>query len=309
MMASEPGTSTKRADLEWRGVGWLLVLLHDLPDLLDREAEEGLRETVATFGLVAPDGSLTARGEEARRAALRLLAERQVSPARIEALAGGDVARWAALADAATPGPWWFDDKAGEVSGVPDEWGDGTDLVCEPNDESAAFIAAARTAVPALCAEVARLRAALEDVKRSLVREVAAVGIEAHRQVQADVPPANAEERETSGYAAALVTLAAWTCITGRPDDAARAFAGLLGTAGESEDGRRGAARALMHVALALLWQPVPATTAEQDVDALRREAKKESGIDDRAGRVYAAGIRRALDALAPHLPSPRGAR
>lgn len=151
-----------KAALELAGVGAIVMIYRDLHDTLDREHEPTVRRWLTWGGLLSPDGeNLTARGEEARRAALRLLAERQVSPARIEALApvpvpmrpsgdphrlraeldaaglrapedrelaavcagydiedpvvhaavngalaGGDVARWAALADAATPGPW-----------------------------------------------------------------------------------------------------------------------------------------------------------------------------------------------------------
>lgn len=300
MMASEPGTSVKRADLEWRGVGWLLVLLRDMPDLLDREAEEGLRETVATFGLVAPDGSLTERGEEARRAALRLLAERQVSPARFDALAGGDVARWAALADAADAGPWEAYEK-GEDDGltVVVITADG-EIVCRGLGSNMALIAAARTAVPALCAEVARLRAVVEAYQRE------------DGTIAPSPPPApdglTVEQREHVGYVAALVQASSFTCITGRPEDAARAFGALLGCAGESEDGRRGAARALMHTALSLLRQPVPDINAEVVLAQLDADVKHKPR--DAWDKGYSSGMARAVYALAPYLPVvPRSVR
>lgn len=100
---------------------------------------------------------------------------------RPEALSGGDVARWAALADAATPGPWsvcgangcprqdiWSktaDVEVAAASGV-NECGEG--LVVDQQRANAAFIASARTAVPALCAEVARLRAELAPIVNPL---------------------------------------------------------------------------------------------------------------------------------------------
>lgn len=381
MMANEPRTSVKRADLEWRGVGWLLVLHRDLPDLLDREAADGLRETLSLFDLVAPDGSLTERGEEARRAALRLLAERQVSPARIEALAGGDVARWAAMAERASAVPDTGHSQACSCGECGRMWARGKAL-----QEVAPELV--RTAVPALCAEVARLRAALDaagawlslpdairdqvtadmrcaaplqsasdrpttdaweagircleagrprvtalelaerarlraaDPQRALVQQIAEHAPAVHSDIAAAVEAQNpggltAEQREQVGHLAALVQASAYTCITGRPEDAARAFAGLLGAAGESEDGRRGAARALRHLAAVLEGQPVPETTAEQDMDALRIEWNKlqTKAIDRLEGTQFVdtighcKGIRRALDVLAPHLPPPRSAR
>lgn len=154
---------TCRARLEAAGVGWVVLLWHDLADVLDRDAAGDVKADLVGGGLVAPDGSLTERGEEARRAALRLLAERQIAPCRVEALAGGDVVRWAALADAATPGPWEQAHQIGERQFVVTlkvrELAE--DVGYALSEADTAFIAAARTAVPALCAEVARLRAAL----------------------------------------------------------------------------------------------------------------------------------------------------
>lgn len=153
-----------KAALELAGVGAIVMIYRDLHDTIDREDEPTVRRWLTWGGLLSPDGeNLTARGEEARRAALRLLAERQVSPARIEALSGGDVARWAALADAATPEPWLvetYDDPNGVTCRYVYAAGD-YGVSDELSPEDAAFIASARTAVPALCAEVERLRAAL----------------------------------------------------------------------------------------------------------------------------------------------------
>lgn len=269
MMAGEPGTSVKRADLEWRGVGWLLVLLRDMPDLLDREAEDALREALSLFGLIASDGSLTERGEEARRAALRLLAERKIAPCRVEALAGGDVARWAALADAATPGPWEYDPAVSEpesLRSIKAPEADGWCVAVDLNDEDGTFIAAARTAVPALCAdnarlraEVASLRAALADPQRALVQRIAEHAPAVHSDIVAAVEAQN-------------------------PD-------GLTAE-------------------LALEGREQPATTAEQDVDALRaranehREAagKPDTISPDWFDGVF-IGINTALEVLAPYLP------
>lgn len=79
-----------------------------------------------------------------------------------------ELARLKALADAATPGPWRV------VPPCPhpiDESGDcgcfrGGDVVALPGEPAADadFTAAARTAVPALIAEVARLRAVLRQI-------------------------------------------------------------------------------------------------------------------------------------------------
>lgn len=58
-----------------------------------------------------------------------------------------------ALAAAATPGPWEQIDSRAYSSGT------GLQVcLCNETDADAAFIAAARTAVPALVAEVRRLR-------------------------------------------------------------------------------------------------------------------------------------------------------
>lgn len=85
------------------------------------------------------------------------------------------------LCEVATPGPWEW--EAGMFTGaagrpynlqvrVASPWGEGelhphvllkTVNGWEPKDSDAAFIAAARTAVPALIAEVRRLRDALES--------------------------------------------------------------------------------------------------------------------------------------------------
>lgn len=76
---------------------------------------------------------------------------------------------WSVLAEAATPGPWksgwnWQD----TISDGKSAWGEGPVHVGEKLSQvapqaiaDAAFIAAAREAVPALVAEVRRLRAEL----------------------------------------------------------------------------------------------------------------------------------------------------
>jgi len=272
-----------KAALELAGVGAIVMIYRDLHDTIDREHEPTVRRWLTWGGLLSPDGeNLTASGEKARRAALRLLAERQVSPARIEALAGGDVARWAAMAERAEA------------------------------DTPAVNLELASTAVPALCAEVARMGAALAELEAKARPYETAVKRYGEEGITDGL-------RDILGFEAALVTLSSWSCITGRPEDAARAFGALLGDAGESEDGRRGAARALRNVAAVLEGQPVPETTAEQDVDALRREAERGEGVAVNKQKVAPAlaagldgrgrGIRRALDVLGPHLPPPRGAR
>jgi hypothetical protein len=65
-----------------------------------------------------------------------------------------DIAVIKARTDAATPGPWWYDPRSGEVLGP-----DGQP-VCDllPMSEDIAFVCEARTDVPALIAEVERLR-------------------------------------------------------------------------------------------------------------------------------------------------------
>ena len=72
------------------------------------------------------------------------------------------LARWRALADAATPGPWEQVTEFGEwwISGPDIERHFVIDTTNGVNAQNADFIAAAREAVPALLAEVERLRAA-----------------------------------------------------------------------------------------------------------------------------------------------------
>ena len=84
-----------------------------------------------------------------------------------------------ALADAATPGPWESELTGGcyTVWGKADAMGyDGivtTDYLNPRLDDSsnAAFIAAARAAVPALLAEVERLREELDDYADAIAHE------------------------------------------------------------------------------------------------------------------------------------------
>ena len=73
------------------------------------------------------------------------------------------LAQWRALADAATPGPWeatstWSDDGDSYYVAVVDGRA-LLDTYVSMTDADAAFIAAAREAVPALLAEVERLTA------------------------------------------------------------------------------------------------------------------------------------------------------
>jgi hypothetical protein len=87
-----------------------------------------------------------------------------------------DLSRWEALASAATPGPWTTDDAPrlqGSVNAglhqVAAAMGqaamhDHRADTAEVQRANAAFIAAARAAVPDLCAEVRRLRQEVADV-------------------------------------------------------------------------------------------------------------------------------------------------
>lgn len=71
--------------------------------------------------------------------------------------------RWEALANAATPGPWVLVDRdilGGYEVHAPDDW--TVFGYNGPERTDAAFIAAARDAVPALIAEVRRLRGLVE---------------------------------------------------------------------------------------------------------------------------------------------------
>ena len=76
-----------------------------------------------------------------------------------------DLAEWERLAAAATPGPWRQDPGGRAGARFDDVLADGSNIAewIEPAD--AAFIAASRTALPALVAEVRRLREALEQVR------------------------------------------------------------------------------------------------------------------------------------------------
>ncbi len=76
-------------------------------------------------------------------------------------IAQEQLARWRGLADAATPGPWeatstWSDDGDSYYVAVVDGRA-LLDTYVSMTDADAAFIAAAREAVPALLAEVERL--------------------------------------------------------------------------------------------------------------------------------------------------------
>lgn len=76
-----------------------------------------------------------------------------------EVMDEAELKRLRALVDAATEGPWWsqeHNDKHGEDADV---MANGCCITSEMNTENARFIAAARTAVPALLDEVERLKA------------------------------------------------------------------------------------------------------------------------------------------------------
>jgi hypothetical protein len=73
-----------------------------------------------------------------------------------------------ALAEKATPGPWEIDDWFGITNP------DGDDVGCVDSRESAELIAASRTAIPSLIAEVKRLRAVVSD-RASVIEECAAI--------------------------------------------------------------------------------------------------------------------------------------
>lgn len=69
--------------------------------------------------------------------------------------------RWRALADAATPGPWYApDDGDHVVDGNGDYLMTDNNVLC-PERADFKFTAAAREAVPALISEIERLRTAL----------------------------------------------------------------------------------------------------------------------------------------------------
>lgn len=85
------------------------------------------------------------------------------------------LADWRALAEAATPGPWAWrvteDRHWAEVTPPPDDR-DGP-VARSLADDDAAFIAAARDAVPALLDEVERLRAERDRAVRDALDEAA----------------------------------------------------------------------------------------------------------------------------------------
>ncbi len=107
----------------------------------------------------------------------------------------------AELADAATPGPWSYDDgitddATGERGKVPAVYQSGTaDWICSPEavafeqaDADGRFLAAARTAVPALLSALSLARAELARVKvaRDSVAAAEARGAERERARAAD---------------------------------------------------------------------------------------------------------------------------
>lgn len=84
-----------------------------------------------------------------------------------------DLARWAALAEAATPGPWRAEHRHSYLDATDDEHNDlGLEIVGPPEASGrgqfargadASFIAASREAVPALVAIVRELASALDE--------------------------------------------------------------------------------------------------------------------------------------------------
>ena len=131
---------------------------------------------------------------------------RSVSPAR-DAVSDAEAAQWAALADAATEGPWVVDQDgsigapmAGLVCGEdghprPDCSECGT-RVCHtsvmPGEPDAAFIATARTAVPRLLADRERLTGEVAQLREDLSR----LASEWERELTSDHRPASALEAE-----------------------------------------------------------------------------------------------------------------
>ncbi len=90
-----------------------------------------------------------------------------------------ELQEWANLAEAATPGPWWVNKYATDMSCTEHEVGVRTDdmiLASMGIDDvampDASFIAAARDAVPALIAEVRRLQAELAAVPVGAIRHM-----------------------------------------------------------------------------------------------------------------------------------------
>lgn len=77
-------------------------------------------------------------------------------------LTDADLARLAALAEAATPGPWTFK-RDGDYWEIPEPNIGGKDNM-EGNDADYELCAVARDAVPKLVAEVRRLREALNRI-------------------------------------------------------------------------------------------------------------------------------------------------
>jgi hypothetical protein len=99
--------------------------------------------------------------------------------------------KWRRLADAATPGEWWTElrfvfAQDGEMVAA----GEG---LSDDKIANAAFIAAAREAVPALLDEVARLRAELESTPQGLVALAKAYDARA-----ATKPQPSAEENDAA---------------------------------------------------------------------------------------------------------------
>jgi hypothetical protein len=80
-----------------------------------------------------------------------------------------DLDRWEKLASGATPGPWGREDSDNQSTMVTAGYEDdgAHRYVCDAgwadDDRDVVFIAAARDAVPALCAEVRRLRRAVDE--------------------------------------------------------------------------------------------------------------------------------------------------
>lgn len=90
------------------------------------------------------------------------------------------LAEWERLAGEATPGPWiWNRDTRDLLPRLENEDGDRKELWwCDADD---CFIAAARDAVPALVAEVRRLRRAEHNLRSGFQQKLSAAYLEAAR--------------------------------------------------------------------------------------------------------------------------------
>lgn len=94
------------------------------------------------------------------------------------------LAEWTALAEAATPGPWEYNEESFKAeyfgtrrnypdvvaeSGI-DEYTRWDSLIDLPSEEDARFISASRTALPEAIAEIRELRAENERLRNDIAR-------------------------------------------------------------------------------------------------------------------------------------------